>query len=156
MEKRIGMVLLMFLLVLPVGVFAGDTATQTVRYKIEPIAVIALAGTGENNQTLLIVNDSGVATGSRELKWTTNLEQVKVTVHSNLTFDEQNYLLKVRAVGTNTEGVLNGWVTVTEEPSELIKGISREIGGCSLEYQASPKTSAPEEDEHIIVFTITE
>jgi len=123
---------------------------------VEPVAVIALVGTGGGNWTWLVVDSAGITTGSQELTWTTNLEGMRVTVQSNLATDEQDYILRVRAVDLNSKGTSKGWVIITDGPSNLITGIAREFGGCGLEYEASPKISGkPGRDEHIITYTIT-
>ena len=136
---------------------ASATATQVITIRVEPVAVIALVGTGGENWTWLVVDSAGVTTGSQELTWTTNLEGMRVAVQSNLTADEQDYILRVRAVALNSKGTSKGWVIITDKPSNLITGITRKIGSCSLEYEASPKISGnPGRNEHIITYTITE
>lgn len=136
---------------------ASATAIQVVTIRVEPFAVLSLVGTGRENRTWLVVDSTGITTTSQELKWTTNLEGMKVTVQSNLAADEQDYILKVRAVNLNSKCTSKGWVTINEEPSNLITGITREIGGCSLQYEASLKIiENPGRDEHIITYTITE
>jgi hypothetical protein len=105
----------------------------------------------------LVVDSEGITTGSQELTWTTNLEGMRVTVQSNLATDKQDYILRVRAVELNSTGTSKGWVIINDEPSNLITGITREIGGCCLEYKASPKTNVKaSHDEHIITYTIAE
>jgi hypothetical protein len=146
-----------FILLIVGNVFASNTATQTIRIVIEPIAVISLGDSG-SNQTWLTVNETGIATGSKEVKWTTNQEKLAVYVQSNLTPEQQHNLLQVRATKMdtlNTKGTLNGWVTISDQPSMIITNITREIGGCLLEYQAFAKNAKLEADEHIITFTIT-
>jgi len=149
---------MIFLFGLPIYTLAASaTATQVVTIKVEPFAVISLVDTGGKNSTWLAVDGAVITTGSQELKWTTNLEGMKVTVQSNLTTDQQDYTLRVRAVSLNSKGTSKGWVVVNEEPSNLITGITREIGGCRLEYDASPKIGEKEgRQEHIIIYTITE
>ncbi len=133
------------------------TATHVVTTRVEPIAVIALVGTGGQNCTRVLVDSAGITTVSQELKWTTNLEGMRVTVQSNLAADEQDYILRVRTVDLNSEGTPKGWVIINDELSNFITGITPEIGGCGLEYEASSKISGkPGRDEHIITYTITE
>jgi len=135
----------------------GTTATHVVSIKSNPLAVLALAGTGGRNRTGLVVDETGITAENQELKWTTNLEDMKVTVQSNLATDEQDYILRVRAVNLNSNGISKGWVIVRERPSNLITGIALETGGCSLEYQASAKIIEKRgRDEHTITYTITE
>jgi hypothetical protein len=152
------LVAMIFLLCLPIYATATSaTATQKVTLKVEPFAVISLVGTGEKNSTWLVVDGAAITTPSKELEWTTNLEGMKVTVQSNLATDQQDYTLRVRAVSLNSKGTSNDWVVVNEEPSILITGITREIGGCFLEYDALSKVSEkPRRQEHIITYTITE
>lgn len=135
---------------------SSATATQVITIKVEPFAVISLAGTGGENSTWLVVDSRGITTGSQELKWTTNLEGMRVTVQSNRPIDEQDYVLKVRAVNLNSKGTSKGWVTINDEPSCLITGITPEIGGCCLEYEASSISEKVGRDGHIITYTITE
>lgn len=151
-------VLILFLSGLPSYAPAiGTTATHVVKIKSNPLAVMSLAGTGGRNWTRLVVDKTGITTENQELKWTTNLEDMKVTVQSNLARDKQDYILRVRAVNLNSNGISKGWVVVGERPSNLITGIALETGGCSLGYQAAPKISEkPGHDEHIITYTITE
>lgn len=154
--------LCVFLFGLPNYVLAASAAaTHVVTIRVEPFAIISLVGTGGQNWTWLVVDSTGgppgITTASQELKWTTNLEGMRVTVQSNLTADEQDYILKVRAVNLNSKGKLRGWVIINEESSNLITGITREIGGCCLEYEASPKIGEKRgRDKHIITYTITE
>ena len=82
---------------------------------------------------------------------------MRVTVQSNLPTDQQDYILRARAVSLDSKGTSKGWVMIKNIPSDLITGIGREIGGCFLQYEASPKISGkPGHDEHIITYTITE
>lgn len=136
---------------------ASATVTHVITIRVEPVAVIALVGTGGENWIRLVVDSAGITTVSQKLKWTTNLEGMRVTIQSNLATDEQDYILRVRAVDLNSEGTSKGWVIINDEPSSLITGITREIGNCGLEYGASPEVSGkPGRDEHIITYTITE
>jgi hypothetical protein len=137
--------------------FAGATATQVVTIRMEPFAVILLGDAGGGNWTRLAVDRTGITTGSQELKWSTNLKGIRVTVQSNLAADEQDYILKVRAVKLNSRGTSKGWVNVNKEPSDIINDIEQEIGSCSLEYEALPGISGKAgRDEHILTYTITE
>jgi len=136
---------------------ASTSVTHTVEVRSRPVTVISFAGTSGKNWTRLVVDDTGVITENRQLLWTTNCEGVKVTVQSNMGTDQQDYNLLVRAVNLNSNGISRGWVVVSDKSSNLITGIVREIGGCSLEYQAKPKArKKTEPDEHIITYTITE
>ncbi len=149
---------MVFLFGLPKYALAtGAIATQIVAVRAEPLAVISFVDTGGKNWTWLTVDRTGITTGSQELKWTTNLEGMKVTVQSNLATDEQDYILSVRAVNSNSKGALKGWVVINEKASTLITGIAREVGGCSLKYKALHKIGKKAgRDEHIITYTITE
>jgi hypothetical protein len=136
---------------------AGATTTQVITIKVEPFAVISLGGTGGKYWTWLVVDETGITTGSQELKWSTNLEGIRVTVQSNLAADEQDYILRVRAVNLNSRGTSKGWVNINKEPSDIINDIAREIGSCSLEYEALPRISGKAgRDKHILTYTITE
>jgi hypothetical protein len=152
------LVLTVFLFGLPDYAFsASATTAQVVTITVEPFAVISLGDTGGKNWTWLVVDRTGITTGSQELKWSTNLEGIRVTVQSNLAADEQDFVLRVRAVNLNSKGTSKGWVNINKGPSDLITDIAREIGGCSLEYEASPKISGKAgRDEHILTYTITE
>jgi len=152
------LVLMVFLFGLPKHALAtGTIATQIVTVRAEPLAVISLVDTGGKNWTWLTVDSTGITTGSQELKWTTNLDGMKVTVQSNLATDEQDYILSVRAVNSNSKGASKGWVVINEKASNLITDIAREVGSCSLEYKALYKIGEKAgRDEHIITYTITE
>jgi hypothetical protein len=159
--KRWGLyvsVSIVFLFGLPNDALATNvTATHIVTVRAEPFAVISLLGNSRGNSTCLVVDGTGIATESHELKWSTNLEGMRVIVQSNLAADEQDYILRVRAVDLNSKGRAKGWVVINEEASTLITGIVREIGRCSIEYEASPKIRGKAvRDEHIITYTITE
>jgi hypothetical protein len=156
---RLSVLLVMaFLLGFPdYALSAGATTTQVVTIRVEPFAVISLGDTRGQNWTWLVVDRTGITTGSQELKWSTNLEGIRVTVQSNLPTDQQDYILRVRAVSSNSKGTSKGWVNIDKEPSDIITDIVREIGSCSLEYEASPKISGKAGcDEHILTYTITE
>ncbi len=152
------LVLMGFLFGLPhYAVAATAAAIQVVTVRVEPFAVISLMGTGGENSTWLAVDSTGLTTGSQELKWTTNLEGMRVAVQSNLATNEQDYILRVQAVDLDSKGTSKGWVMIKNIASNLITGIGREIGGCSIEYKASPKIRGKAvRDEHIITYTITE
>ena len=136
---------------------AGTTATHIITIRVEPVAVVALVGTGGQNCARLVVDSTGITTTSLELKWTTNLEGMRVTVQSNLATDEQDYILRVQTVDINSKGTSKGWGIINDEPSNLIAGITREFGSCGLEYEALPKISEKlGRDEHIITYTIAE
>jgi hypothetical protein len=156
MKKGFITTIILFLLV--GKAFAASTASQTIQIIIEPVAVISL-GDGGSNQTWLTVDEKGVATGSDVVKWTTNMERLTVYIQSNLAPEQQNNLLQARAIQMDklkTKGTLEGWVTVNNQPSALVTNITREYGGCAIEYQASPKNAEPKADEHIIMLTISE
>ncbi len=150
--------LCVFLFGLPIYVLAASaTATQIITIRVEPFAVISLVDTGGKNSAWLVVDSTGITTVSQELEWTTNLEGMRVAVQSNLVADEQDYILRVRAVNLKSKGTSKGWVIINEEPSDIIAGVTREVGGCSLQYEALPKIiENPGRDEHIITYTITE
>ena len=152
-----GFIAIIFLFFFVGKVFATNTISQTIKITIEPIAVISL-GDGGSNQTWLTVDETGIATGSNVVKWTTNLERLTVYIQSDLAPEQQHNWLQVRATKTDkldTGGTLKGWVTIGNQPSALITNITREIGGCLLEYQAFPKTAEPKVDKHIIILTIS-
>jgi hypothetical protein len=152
------LVAIIFLFGLPVYALASSaTATQNVKVKVGPIAVISLVDTGGKSSTWLVIDGAAITTGSKKLKWTTNLEEMKVVVQSSLKAEQQDYTLRVRAVSLNSKGTSKDWVIVNEKPSILISGITREIGGCYLEYDALPRISEKAgRQEHIITYTITE
>jgi hypothetical protein len=155
--QRLFILTLMFLGLSSYALATISTATQVITITTEPFAVIALEGTGGKSSTSLLVDSTGITTESQNLRWSTNLKGMRVTVQSNLAADEQHYLLKVRAKNLNSMGNSKGWVVINQEPSSLITDIVREIGGCSLEYEASSKISEETgRDEHIITYTITE
>lgn len=148
----VGLVLVGF--VFSSALAARNTATQVIRMIVEPIAVIAVVGE-EGNQTWLEVNPSGVITGSNEVQWATNMEGLRVTIHT-LSTSEQNYLLKAQALVTKGNGLAQGWVVVTGQPVSLVAGVTREMGGCIVEYEALPKVPQPGSDYHTVVFTLVD
>jgi hypothetical protein len=136
---------------------AGATATQVVKISVAPFAVISLGGDGGKNWTRLVVDGTGITTGSQELKWSTNLKGTRITIQSSLAADEQDYILRARAINLNSRGKSKGWVNVNKEPSDIISDIAQEIGSCSLEYEALPRTGGKSgRDEHVLIYTITE
>jgi len=150
-------VLMVFLFGFSDYAIAGATATQVLTIRVAPFAVISLGGDGGKNWTRLVVDGTGITTGSQELKWSTNLKGIRVTVQSNLATDEQDYILKVRAVKLNSGGTSRDWVNINKEPSDIINDIALEIGSCSLEYEALPRIGGRAgRDEHILTYTITE
>ena len=139
------------------ALIAGTSASHTVEVRNKSVTVISFVEADERNWTKLVVDDANVITENQQLVWTTNCDGIRVTVQSNLGVDEQNYILKVRAIKLDSNGTSRDWVVVNNESSNLITGIAREIGGCSLEYRAKPKVNRKTEpDEHIIIYTITE
>jgi len=151
------LVLMVFLFVFPNYVIASTTATQVITIRVAPFAVISLGGAGGKNWTWLVVDETGITTEGQELKWSTNLEGIRVTVQSNLAADEHDYILRVRAVNLNSRGTSKGWVNINKEPLDIINDIAREIGSCSLEYKAFPRISGQAgRDEHILTYTIAE
>ena len=150
-------VLMFFLFGFPNDVLAFNvTAPHIVTVRAKPFAVISLRGSRGENTTGLVVDSAGIATESYELKWSTNLEGMRVTVQSNLATNEQDYILRVQAVDLDSKGTSKGWVMIKNIPSNLITGIGSEIGGCSIEYKASPKIRGKAvRDEHIITYTLS-
>jgi hypothetical protein len=150
-------VLMVFLFGFSDYAIAGATATQVVTIRVAPFAVISLGGDGGKNRTRLVVDGTGITTGSQELKWSTNLKGTRITVQSNLAADEQDYILRARAINLNSRGTSKGWVNVNKEPSDIINDIALEIGSCSLEYEALPRIGGKAgRDEYILIYTITE
>ncbi|MFH0907022.1 MAG: hypothetical protein V1829_02100 [bacterium] len=153
MNWKVFCVQIVFILISVSSVFAGSQATQTIVIRIDPIAEIALAGTGGRNQVELSVDERGIITESMDLLWTTNLEGLKIQVNSSLPKNMQGNILKVQAVNLVGHGNSTDPVIIDEIPKEIISGISREVGRCLLEYQFTPKLNA-HLDRHIITYTL--
>ncbi len=149
--------LMVFLLGFSGYAAAGATATQVVTIRTTSFAVISLGGKDGKNWTRVVVDETGITAGNQELKWSTNLKDTRITVQSDLAADQQNYILRARAINLKSSGKSKGWVNVSKEPSDIISDMAQEIGSCSLEYEALPRKGIKSgRDEHTLIYTITE
>ena len=154
LDWKVFCVLIFFILIYISSVFSSNQASQMVTIKVEPIVEFALAGVDGRSQVKLYVDEHKIITESLELFWTTNLEGLKIQVSSNLPEDMQGNILKVRPVNLVGKASLSDLITIDEIPKDIVSGISREVGSCFLEYQATPKPNT-HPDEHIITFSIS-
>jgi len=126
---------------------------------VEPIAILS-AGPNGGTVQLEVAPDGSITTASRELRWTVNIPQWRVTVQTNLPSEEQHSALAVRPVqgGLGTRAKLApSWVQVGLAPATIVTGVGiSEGGGCLLEYRAEPIVERQGSDCHTLTYTITD
>lgn len=133
------------------------TGSHTVTVQILPVTDVRILGGGVNltltsanvvaGQDQMIVTDQ-----TTQLQWATNSSAQKVTVSTDLA--APLFALKVLAVNP-TAGSASPEVTLHTTPMNLIVGIGRSAGTCTLRYTgiagASQGTGT---DNHIVTFTV--
>lgn len=137
--------------------FAANTDSHTVTVTVGTVNEIAITGGG-----LILTIDSVdfTATDSTcSLDWATNQTSKKVTVATTVGVPPQLFGLTVEATGIVGGGASSGVVTLSHGAAaqDLMTGISEEIGGCTLLYEAS---AAPDQgtgtDVHTVTYTLTD
>ena len=112
---------------------------------------LVIGGSGGNSV------QSGTATDvSTKLLWTSNASNRKIAVASNIA--SPRFVLRIQAEQLSPgAGVAEPEVTLTNgEPHDLILGVQRAAGSCTLKFTAA---AGPEEgvgtESHLITYTIT-
>ena len=134
------------------------TTTQLVMLQVREINKIGLVG---GAVTLQVGSAGGdrlepSTDASTRLLWTSNGDNRKIAVASNVT--SPRFVLRIQAEQINPgSGVAEPEVTLSDnEPHDLILGVRRTAGGCTLKFTAAAE---PEEgigsESHLITYTIT-
>jgi hypothetical protein len=155
------------LLVLTVGVLltlgligvveAADNASHNVTVTVTAISEIAITG---GNITLTIStaaagsNPPYAVNGACGLNWTTNEDDQKITVEADAV--SLLHTLKVIATGASI-GTPSAERTITVAPQDIVTGIGKSIGGCTLNYTAiATAAQGVSSVVHAITYTITD
>jgi hypothetical protein len=135
---------------------AAQTASHTVTVQVNAINELALTG---GNITLTVSTATAgqqpdpVTNSTCTLAWTSNQATRKITVATNLA--TQNFTLKVLAQSV-TGGTAAPEATVTNTAADLVTGVSRTTGGCTLRYTASATAAqGTGSDVHTVTYTLT-
>ncbi len=134
------------------------TTTQVVMLQVREINKIDLVG---GAVTLQLSDASGdriedAVDASTKLLWTSNGDDRKIAVASNVT--SPRFVLRIQAEQLSPgSGIAEPEVTLSDKaPHDLILGVHRTAGGCTLKFTAA---SGPEEgrglESHLITYTIT-
>ncbi len=152
--------LLFFLLVLQRVAAQDATATQTVMLQVQELNKIDLVG---GSLTLQINRIDDAARGpnpavdvSTKLLWTSNGESRKIAVASDVT--SSRFVLKIQAERLSPgSGVAKPEVTLSDnEPHDLILGVQRAAGSCTLKFTALANAAEGTGlESHLITYTIT-
>lgn len=97
--------------------------------------------------------DDAVDSTTADVVWTTNAENKKITIESNLA--APNFTLKAVAQGVSG-GTAAPEVTVTDTAADFVTGIAKTIGVCDIQYTAQATAAqGTGSDVHTITFTLT-
>lgn len=135
--------------------FAADTDSHTVTVAVGTVNEIAVTGGG----IILTIDpvDFQAADSTCSLDWATNETNKKVTVATTVGVPPQLFGLTVEATGIVGGGASSGVVTLSHGAAalDLVTGVSTEIGGCTLSYEASADPAqGPGNDIHTVTYTL--
>lgn len=158
MPRSLSLTLLVLALVMLPTITKGQVVTNSITVIVQPITVVqvsvgilSFSFSGSNaiaGQDQMILADQ-----TSTLSWGTNSSSKKITVSTDLS--SPKYTLQIEAVSP-TAGVAASPATLSTVAADLITGIGRSMGSCSLRYTvialASQGTGT---DSHTITFTVT-
>ena len=136
---------------------AQPSARHNVTVQVNAItAVQVTSGTVNLNITNAVVvagqDEMTVTDQSTNLLWGVNSSGRKVTVSTNLA--SPRYTLKILAMNP-TQGMAAPEVTLSSAPQDLLLGIGRSSGTCTLRYTGTALASqGTGNDIHVITFTV--
>ncbi len=136
---------------------AFGTGNHTVTVQILPVTDIRIIGGGVNltvaaadvvaGQATMIATDQ-----SSQLQWATNSSAQKITVSTNLA--TPRFALVLQAVNPSA-GSASPEVALSMSPTNLIVGIGRSAGTCTLRYTGiADAAQGTGTDNHVITFTV--
>jgi len=142
--------------VLALPASAGQSASHTVTVRVNAISELTLTG-GDTTLTL------STATAGRQpdpatntdctLAWTANPTNIRITVATNLV--SPTFTLNVVAQSV-TGGIAAPEVTLGNTAADLVTGVSRTTGSCTLRYTASATAvQGTGSDVHTVTYTLT-
>lgn len=137
-----------------------SVASQVVTLRVMELSKVDLIG-GPLNLQVNKINESAFqpepATDARtKLLWTSNGENRKITVASNVT--SSRFLLRIEAEGvTEGSGIpANGVTLANQDPHDLILSVRRSAGSCRLKFTAQANSEQGIGTEsHLLTYTIT-
>lgn len=135
--------------------FAANTDSHTVTVAVGTVNEIAVTGGG----IILTIDpvDFKATDSTCSLDWATNETSKKVTVETAVGGGTQLFGLTVEATGMSGLGTPVGVVTLTHGAAaqDLVTGVSEEIGGCTLSYEASADPAqGTGNDVHTVTYTL--
>ena len=133
------------------------SGNHTVTVQILPVTDVQIIGGGLNltlstadvvaGQASMIVTDE-----TSRLQWATNSSAQKITVSTNLA--APRFSMMLQAVNP-TAGSASPEVALSTSPKNLVVGIGRSAGSCSLRYRGiADATQGIGTDNHVITFTV--
>lgn len=133
------------------------TGNHTVTIQVLPVSDVRIIGGGVSlssstanvtaGQNLITVTDQ-----STQLQWATNSSAQKITVSTNLA--APLFALKLLALNP-TRGAAAPEITLSTTSANLITGIGRSLGTCTLQYTGVAYASQGiGTDNHVITFTV--
>jgi hypothetical protein len=137
--------------------FAQATARHNVTVQVNAITAVQVsAGTVNlniSNAVAVAGQDAMTVTNqSTNLLWGVNSSTRKITVSTNLA--APRYTLKIVALNP-TQGLAAPEVTLSSAPHDLLLGIGRSTGTCTLRYTGTALASqGTGNDIHVITFTV--
>lgn len=114
-------------------IYAGNTASIVISYRINPICVLSVTdgGVDYGNSSYVTVDGDVISSVlGRQLVWTSNI-QAKIVVSCN----DPTGILSVRATNLKGNGISTGVVVLNDINQLFITDIFGEIGGCDLDYK---------------------
>jgi hypothetical protein len=136
---------------------SAQTANHTVTVQVNPITSVQVsAGTVNLNITNAVAvagqNTMTVTDQSTSLLWGVNSSSRKVTVRTSLASPQ--FTLRLLALNP-TQGAAAPEVTLSSIPRDLLMGIGRSSGTCTLQYTGVALASqGVGNDVHVITFTV--
>jgi hypothetical protein len=135
---------------------AGPSASHTVTVQVNAISELTLAGgdvTLTTGPPVAGREPDAVANTDCALAWTSNQADMRITVATGLA--APTFVLKVVAQNV-TGGTAAPEVTLSSTPADLVTGVSRTPGGCTLRYTAWATTAQGiGSDVHTVTYTLT-
>lgn len=158
MKRTLSIFSALSLMAVSAPAFAANSDSHSVTVTVMAINEIGVSGGAVsltiNSATAGGQPDDASDSSTADLDWTTNEDNKKVTVETDLA--SPAFGLSVSAGGV-AGGTAAGSVALSTTPQDFVTGISATVGGCDLEYMASATAAdGVGADAHVVTYTVVD
>ena len=136
----------------------GSSASQVVLLSVRELNKIGFAGDTAPLVPKAVPDPSTnevVLSGSTKLVWTSNGDSKKITVAADHQTDRYVLLIKPEQNESQSPGTLQEVALSDNKPRDLIRGVSRSAGSCTLSFSATTENEPSDVGLHRVTYTIT-